>query len=120
MKHSMKANLLALWVMLAMGLVICARADSVRLNNGTVLEGEILSEDDIQMVIEVALAGGTILKRETIKKAEIAQIKRLTLEQKAERAMEAAFKDLQRYQLDPSTSRAVSYYDQVITEVLRK
>ena len=93
------------------------RAESVRLNDGTVLDGDILSENETQLTIEAQFASGTITKKETLNKADIAQVTRLTPEEKTQRAMEMAFKKLETYQLDSMTSFPVSHYDEVINDV---
>ncbi len=96
------------------------RADTVKLNDGTTLEGDILSENETQLTIEAQIASGTITKRETVNKADIIQIMRLTPEQKTQRAMEVAFRKLEEYQLDSMTSFPLSHYDQVINDVFHQ
>ncbi len=91
----------------------CARADTIKLKDGTTLEGMILSEDDQRITIEIQYAGGTITKRETVQRAEVAEVIRLTAEQKA-------YRQTQKYRLDPNNSYPQpAYYDQVITNVFR-
>lgn len=105
-------------------MMLCAaafiRADTVKLNDGTVLDGDIISENETQLTMEVQFASGTITRKETVTKTDVAQIIRLTPEQKAERARERAFKKLEAYQLDSATSFPLSYYDHVINNVLRQ
>jgi hypothetical protein len=96
-----------------------ARADTLRLKDGTVLEGNIMSEDKTQFVIELRFASGTISTKQIVKKADVAQVIHLTPEQKAQRDMEKMFEQVQEYQLDPNTSEPQSYYDHVINDVFR-
>jgi hypothetical protein len=105
---------------LVFSVVLLADADTVKLKDGTVLEGDILSEDQTQMVIELQFASGTIKTKRTVNKADIAAVIRLTEEQKAQGAMERAFEQVQEYQLDPNTSEPQSYYDHVINDVFRQ
>jgi hypothetical protein len=100
-------------------LAAVVRADTVKLNDGTVVEGDILSEDETQLVINAEFASGTITEKQTLNKSDIAQVTRLTPEQKAARDMERAYRKLQQYQLDPNTSGPLSYYDQAIDDVFR-
>ena len=104
-------------VLFVVGIVLLAHADTVKLKDGAVLEGDIVSEDDMQLTVEVRFASGTITSRRTVRKTDVVQITRLTEEQKAQRAMERAFEQVQEYQLDPNTSEPLSYYDHVINDV---
>src|SRR6266480_46461 len=94
-----------------------AFADTVKLKNGIVLEGEIISEDETQMTIAVGFAWGTITSHEVINKNDVAEVFRLTPEQRAQRNMDAAYAKLKSYRLDVKNSGTVSYYDQVINGV---
>jgi hypothetical protein len=94
-----------------------AAADTVKLKDGTVLEGDIISEDETQLTLTVVFASGTISFQEVIRKSDIAEVIRLTPEQKTERDMEKAYERLKKYQLDVRRSGPVSYYDQVIKGV---
>jgi len=113
------ARLSLYWVLLAFGVAGLARADTIRLKNGAVVEGTIVSEDDTQVTVEMDYASRTITMRQTVRRADIAEIIRLTKEEKAQRAMEKAFDQVQEYQLDPNTSEPLSYYDHVINDVFR-
>lgn len=102
------------WLFAVMLAIASAAADTIKLKDGTVLDGTILSEDDHQVIIEVRYASGTITKQETVNKADIAELTRLTAEQKAYQAT-------LKYQLDPNNSYPqAAYYDQVITSVFRR
>lgn len=103
--------------LLLLGLGRVAPADTVKLRDGTVLEGNILSEDESQVTIEAELASGSITKKRTVNKAEIVRIVYLTAEEKAQRVMEMAFQRLLSYRLDPIGSQTLNHYDQVITDV---
>ena len=97
-----------------------ALGDTIQLSNGATLVGEIVSEDETQVTIAVALAGGTITTHEVVDRKDIAQIVRETPEEKAQADMERAYAKVRRYQLDPRTSGPVSYYDQVINGVFER
>ena len=107
--------LIAVWLWLGVGL-----ADTVRLKSGVTYEGTIVSETDAKVSIEVEYAGGTILSTESISKDEIAEIVRSTSEQQAQRAMEHAYANTHKYNLDPATSYTPNYYQLVIDRVLRR
>ena len=110
------------WLILTACLLagLCARADTVKLKDGTALEGEIVAEDDSTLSLLVEFAGGTITQTRHINKADIAGIIRWTPEQRAERQATRDYEKLQKYQLNPSTSYAAEYYDQVITNDFHK
>jgi hypothetical protein len=103
--------------LLLLGLGSSAPADTLKLRDGTVLEGNILSEDETQVTIEVELASGSITKKQVVNKTEILRLVYLTAEEKAQRLMEMAFQRLLRYQLDPVGSQSLNQYDHVITDV---
>lgn len=109
------------WLILTACLLagLCARADTVKLKDGTALEGEIVAEDDSTVSILLEFAGGTITQTRHISKADIAGIIRWTPEQKAERETERDYETLQKYQLNPDTSYQAEYYDQIISNVFR-
>ncbi len=110
------------WLILAAFLLVglCARADTVKLKDGTTLEGEITSDDDKTVSILLEFAGGTITQTRYVNKIDISDITHWTPEEKARRKMERDYEDLQRYRLNPSTSYPVEYYDQVIQNAFRK
>ncbi len=103
----------------ALCLAAVVRADTVKLNDGTVLEGDILSENETQLTINAEFASGTITEKQTVNKSDIAPngITRLTDEQKAAREMERDYQKLQHYQLDPANTFTLSQYDKAINDV---
>lgn len=106
-----------LWLM---GLAVVGFADEIHLKDGTRLKGTILKEDDQELQVEVALAGGTIFKTETIKRAQIDVIVRQTDAEKAAEEMEQAFKRLSNYRLNPQASQPAKYYEEVIQNVFKR
>jgi phage shock protein A len=110
------------WLILVACLLagFCARADTVKLKDGTELDGEIVAEDDSTLSILLQFAGGTITQTRHINKSDIAGVTRWTPEQKAQRQLERDYEDLQKYQLNPTTSYQITYYDQVINNGFRK
>ncbi len=97
-----------------------ALADTVRLKTGETFEGTILSETDTKVSIEVEYAAGTILSTETFNKGEIDEIIRSTPEQLAQRAMERAYANTQKYKLDSAHNYTLNYYQLVSDRVLRR
>jgi hypothetical protein len=97
----------------------CARADTVKLKDGTVLEGDITAEDDTTLSIYLEFSGGTITQTRQINKADIAGVVLSTPEQKAGRQAARDYEKLQKYQLNPKDSYATNYYDQIIKDVFR-
>jgi len=98
---------------------LCARADTIKLKDGTTVEGEIVAEDNSTVAILLEFAGGTITQTRHISKADIAVITRWTPQQKAERETQREYENLQKYQLNPINSYPADYYDQVISNVFR-
>ena len=88
----------------------------IKLKDGRVLDCDILSEDNATIKVQVQLASGGTQTR-TIAKDEIAEITRLSEEQRAQREMVQAYQNTTKYKLDPSASYPLSYYDKVIGEV---
>lgn len=97
---------------LAWLLVLCIqvplRADTLILNSGEVLEGQILSETDTQIEIEASLYHGTILSKREVLKTDIKSILRESVEQKQEKA---AYAVLGKYTLNPNQELAKTQYD---------
>jgi len=118
-KPATRAHRCLLWMALTLG-ACCVHGDTVKLKDGTVLEGSITAENDTALSIYIERSGGTITQTREISKADIADIVRWTAEQKAKWQMQRDYDTLQRYQLNPSTSYAVEYYDQIIDGVFRK
>jgi len=101
-------------------MAVGALADTLKLNNGTTVEGNIIAETDTEYIVERTLAGGTIKTKDTIRKRDVASVVRATPEEKAAAAMKEAYDALKRYQLDPNNSYAKDYYDQVLNGSFRK
>ena len=95
-------------------------ADTIKLKDGTVLEGEILSETPTNISIEVASAGGRIMNTTVVPVANIAEVARLSPEQKRDMLMQHEFTRLQTYTLNSNVSYAVEYYDKVMNGIFRK
>src|SRR5579859_3507909 len=113
----------ARWCRLFMALVLGAcytRADTIKLKDGTAVEGSITAENDTTLSIYIERSGGTITQTRVINKADIASVVRWTPEQKAEWQMNHDYISLQRYQLNPTSSYALEYYNQIIDGVFRK
>jgi len=107
---------LALFLCIAVGVL----ADTLKLNNGTMVVGNIIAETDTEYIVERSLAGGTIKTKDSIRKSDVASVVRVTPEEKAAVAMKEAYDALKRYQLDPNNSYAKDYYDQVLNGSFRK
>lgn len=109
--------------LLLMALVLggfCAHADTVKLKDGTVLEGDITTEDDATLSIYLEFSGGTITQTRQINKADVAGVIRWTPEQKAAWQAKRDYQSLQKYRLNPKNSYAVGDYDQIINDVFRR
>jgi len=104
--------------------VIClawfARADFVKLQDGTVLEGTIVDEDAISVTIQAENADGSVIKKRWFLKSDTAEIHHTTPDERAARDMELAFTALQKLQIDPTNSFRLNYYDQTLTNVFHK
>jgi hypothetical protein len=107
--------ILAAWLLAG----LCARADTIKLKDGTTVEGEIVAEDNSTVAILLEFAGGTITQTRHVSKTDIAAITRWTPQQKAERETQREYENLQKYQLNPVNSYPAEYYDQVISNVFR-
>jgi predicted nucleic acid-binding Zn-ribbon protein len=83
------------------------RADTVTLNSGEVLEGQILSETDTQIEMEVSFYHGTIFSTRDVLKTDIKSIVRESVEQKQEKVAYAA---LAKYTLDPNQELTKEQY----------
>ena len=111
----MKRVLLCGCVLLAACLSGGARADILKLKNGTTEDCDIVAEDDVQFTIEVQNATGTVSFKRFVKKADVAEAVRSTPEQKAAKLLQRDYVALQKYQLNPTNSFPATYYGQVIT-----
>ena len=105
-----------LWLIVVVLAAIPAGADTVKLKDGTVVEGDITAENDTALSIYLEFSGGTITQTRQINKADIAQIIRWTPAQRAEHDYE----NLQKYRLNPNESFKVDYYDRIIEDIFRK
>jgi hypothetical protein len=76
-------HLLAIWLG---GLLLASNtlADTITLKNGDKIHGDIESENDAQVFIEIRRSGGSIVTHETVPKTNIKEIERSTPEQKQE------------------------------------
>ena len=83
------------------------KADTLTLKSGDMLEGQIVSETETQIVIEVSLYHGTIFTQRQVDKSDIQSIVRETLEQKQEKA---AYASLAKYTLNPNQELTKDQY----------
>ena len=97
-----------LWLCIPVSL----KADTLVLNSGEVLQGQILTETDTQIVIEATFYHGTILVKRDVLKTDIKSITRESAEQKQEQADYAA---LGKYTLNPNQEFTKDGYDAGIT-----
>jgi hypothetical protein len=104
-------------VLLAVVLPIPLNAETIKLKDGTVVDGALIAEDDQQLTLEVKMAGGTMTAKRTYKKSEIAEIVRPTAEQKAQAEMQAAYEAARKNQLDPNSSFQLAQYDKVLNDI---
>jgi len=104
------------WVWL-LALVASVSADTVRLNDDTVLTGDILAETETNLTLEVELAQGTILKTRVVAKSDVASFTRWTPEQKRVVTMQRAYLALSKYAPNADTSLSVAAYDQAIVAI---
>jgi hypothetical protein len=99
---------------------VAIHGDTIKLKDGTVLEGDVTAEDDATISIHLELAGGTIAQTRQIDKADIAEITRWTPEQRAAWQVKRDYERLEKYQLNPDTSYEPYYYYQVVNDGFRK
>ena len=92
---------------------LTARADLLKLKNGTAEECDIVAEDDSQYTVEVQNATGTVSSKHYVKKSDVTEVVRSTPEQKAQHQLQRDYLALQKYQLGPN-SFLPTYYPQVI------
>src|SRR6266850_2598633 len=83
------------------------KADTVTLNSGEVLEGQILSETDTQIEIEASFYHGTIVSKREVPRSDIRSIIRESVEQKQEKAALAA---LGNHTLNPNQELTKDQY----------
>ena len=85
--------------------VLCAFslcADTVKQKDGTVLEGEIVAEDESTLSIYLEFSRGTITQTRQINKADIVEVIRLTPQQRIEWREKRDYENLQQFQLSPN------------------
>ncbi|HTS16979.1 MAG TPA: hypothetical protein VMP11_05350 [Verrucomicrobiae bacterium] len=83
-------------------------ADTVTLKSGEVLEGQILSESDTQLVIEASFYHGTILSKREVARSDIQSVVRETPELKQEKA---DYEGLSNLTLNPNQELTKTQYD---------
>ncbi len=103
----------------ALGWALPGAADTVKLTDGTVLEGDITAETTYSVTINVEFSGGTIRQKREIPRTEIAEIKRLTADEKRQAQMQKDYQTLLKSRLDPSRSFSVAQYDETINKVFQ-
>lgn len=103
-------KLLLLTVLVAPAL---ASGDTLKLKDGTTMDGIIRSEDDREYVVAIEYAGGTITREERVAKSNVVEVVRFTPEQ----LMQREYEKTQRYRLDPQTSYQPDFYNQTISNV---
>lgn len=91
--------------------ISCAFSDSVTLNDGEVIQCEIISETDTQIVVEVSNSNKTIASRRLISKSDIKTVQRESVQQKQEWQ---AYEALVPLQLDPNREFSKTEYDRGI------
>ena len=109
------------WLVLVFALAtVSARADTVTLKDGTVLDGDIRAEDDATLSIYLEFAGGTITETRQINKTDIAKVVRLTPDQRVAWQAKRDYEALEKYRLNPNSSYRLNDYDETIRNVFRK
>jgi chaperonin cofactor prefoldin len=106
-------RVLMLWWLCA---VFDVSADTIRLKSGDTLEGEVVSETDTHYEIRVSSAGGTIFKTERVAKADVAEVLKLSEDERRQQAAARDYEKTKIYRLNPSNSYPLSFYDQVLRE----
>ena len=86
-----------------------AFSDSVTLNSGEVIQGDILSETETELVMMAVNYNRTITSRRTILKSEIAKVDRESTQQKVERRAYEALAD--RLRLDSNRELGKAEYE---------
>ena len=116
----MKRMYWLLGVMIVICLAWFARADFVKLKDGTILEGTIIDEDAISVTILAENADSSVIKKRWFLKSDTAEIHHTTPDEKVARDMELTFTALQKLQIDPTNSFRLDYYDRMLTNVFHK
>ena len=91
--------------------ISCVFSDSVTLNDGEIIQCEIISETDTQIVIEVSNYNKTITSRRFILKSDIKAVQGESVQQKQELQ---AYEALAPLQLDPNRDFSKTEYDRGI------
>lgn len=97
-----------------LALATSVSADTIRLKNGTVLEGAIIAETASNLTLEVRLARGTIVQSQVVPLADVANVTRWTPEQQRALALQTEYAALAKYVLHPGTSASLAACDQAI------
>ena len=108
-------KLLGIALLSALFLVPQVWADSITLNNGDVVQGEIISETDTQVTIRIANRNHSITYSESILKSDIKAIEKETPEARTEREQleneeSTAYKALSAFQLNPNQELSAAEY----------
>jgi hypothetical protein len=103
-----------------LGSAVPASADKLKFTDGTEVEGDILSENDFEVVFQVSFDEGTITATRTYERLGVSEIIRTPPEEKQKQKMEQWHARVMRYQLNTKTSYELDYYDRVIKEVFNQ
>lgn len=106
--------------LLVLAFTATAPADTLRLKNGTSVEGDIVSENEQAILIEVSFDNGDITTRRTYLKSDISGVDRTAPEEKKKQKADLWYHRVMKYQLNPKTSYQIDYYDRVLKEVFQK
>jgi hypothetical protein len=99
-------------VSLLLSVALPSFADSIALKNGETVQGEIISETDSQVVIEVSNYKRTITSKQIIQKSDIKAVDRESDQQKQERQAYEALVD--SWKLDPNNEFTKAKYEQAV------
>ena len=97
-----------------------AFADTIKLKNGTLLDGDITAETPASISIEITFASGHIASTTIVPVSNIVEIVRLNPAQKRAQQLQRDVTQFQSYTLNSNVSYAVEYYDRVLSGVFRK
>lgn len=112
------SRLLTLAALLWVG--VAGHADTLKLRDGTTLEGSITGETTNAITVDVEFAGGTIHQTRTVEKSDIAEVKRWTDAEKKQAQMEKDYRAALKHRLDPARSFTVAQYDQIISNTFSR
>lgn len=105
--------------MLWLGSATTSPADTLKLKDGTKVEGYVVGENDEALVFELTFDNGAITTRRTYLKAEIAEDIRTPEAEKRKERMEYWYGKVKRYQLGKHSFQ-LEYYDKVIKDVFQQ